>query len=196
MHPRAALSSWVMSFKSGAYDVASSNMLKSGVSEDVLKIAADSIRGELGTLQDLPRELANTVANIYYRQVALLYAANGRRHLLDPFIGQPSNSFLDDFKKLANLQAESLAASQTTKTFIDALRDMRKGVNSPKAKAIYDYMIVLTLDIMKYEITKASDKTPIRRAVERKFKTPREIANLVDLMDAAGYAIFTPAPPQ
>ena len=35
--------------------------------EDALEMAEGMIKNELGTLDDLPRELANTIANIYYK---------------------------------------------------------------------------------------------------------------------------------
>jgi hypothetical protein len=37
------------------------------IKEEVLKLAENAIRKQLGTLDDIPYELANTIANIYYR---------------------------------------------------------------------------------------------------------------------------------
>ena len=49
----------------------------SRISELALKKAANSIRTELGTLADFPKELANTIANVYYEPPRVFRRAPG-----------------------------------------------------------------------------------------------------------------------
>jgi len=61
--------------------------------------------------------------------------------------------------------------------FIRAMRQVRE-----KSPDIYDYLVQTTLDMLKYDLDNVENKTPIRRAIERRFKKVREIPNLHELM--------------
>jgi hypothetical protein len=51
-----------------------------------------------------------------------------------------------------------------------------------KDRTYFEYLRVLLLDTLKYRIKDASEKTPIRRAIERKFCQPNEINGLYEQM--------------
>ena len=139
-----------------------------------LKQAANSLFRDLNRLDDLPQELRNTLANVYYRFFAL------RRNLRDPskVLGYENSDFMSTYKGFMQGSTFALADFQCAKGMIEGMRETRK--HNPD---IYDYMVVLTLDVFKYRIPNAQDKTPIRRAIERKFKKPNEIAGLYERME-------------
>lgn len=139
-----------------------------------LEQAANSLFQDLGRLDDLPQELRNTLANVYYRFFAL------RLNLRDPskVLGYENSDFISTYKGLMQGSTFALADFQCAKGMIEGMRETRK--HNPD---IYDYMVVLTLDVFKYRIPNAQDKTPIRRAIERKFKKPNEIAGLYERME-------------
>ena len=157
------------------------------ISQSELKSAADMIQGIYGDLRDMPRELANTVCNIYYLSFLLL-SPHSRKDLLRPYIGASKSGYLD-MRQLLVLQNRSTVDLYGIKDQILALRKMRATAVNMTAKAVYGYCVAEMLDIYKYGIENADRKNPLRRALERKFKTPHEIPNLIDLMNAAGYRL-------
>ncbi|MGF6478044.1 hypothetical protein [Paraburkholderia sp. JPY419] len=92
-------------------------------------------------------------------------------------------------EQLLALRKRSTIDLYSIKDEIFALRQMREAAFNMAAKAVYNYCLTVTLDTYKYGIENSDKKTPVRRALERKFKTPREIPNLINLMNAAGYRI-------
>ncbi len=148
------------------------------LNRDVLRQAAEALRGDLGDLSDLPLELANTLANVYYRFFACAEhtTRGGNTNLLKPYLDE-SRSPCDAFKYFSKFNAETLASFEFAKNFVQSVRGIKK-----KKPELFSYMTTLTLDILKYKIDNADSKTPIRRAIERRFKTPREIPDLLERM--------------
>jgi tetratricopeptide (TPR) repeat protein len=151
------------------------------ISPEALHEAAADLRDELGDISDLPSELVNTLANVYYRFFANLehIRCGGNTRLLEAFLPKAS-SMHDAFKNYTVFNAQSIAAYENVKGMVVSARTVR--TEEPE---FYPYLITLILDMFKYNIDKAGSKTPIRRGIERKFKTVYEIQNLFELMQSA-----------
>lgn len=130
-------------------------------------------------------ELASTLANVYYRFYACAehMMRGGKTNLLEPYLDD-SRSALDAYKNFSKLDAEATASFEYAKNFVRSTR----GIKNQKPE-LFSYMVTLTLDILKHNIDNANTKTPIRRAIERRFKTPREIPDLLERMQREGYAL-------
>ena len=134
---------------------------------DNYELAAMLLKGELGDLDDLPPELQNTVSNIYYRSnpSTLMFESSG--------------DALDDFKTNSMDMINRTSDLKSIGDMIKSLRQVREEAKSNDLDFVYDHMRTLMLDIYKYRIENAHEKTPIRRSIERKFKKPeKEIPNL------------------
>lgn len=162
---------------------------------EVLRRAAEALHGDLGDLTDLPFELANTLANVYYRFFALsehaarfgpggVFLRDGSTNLLAPYL-EDSRSAIDAFANYTELHAEAVSSFEHARGLIQSAREVRT-----KEPELFSYLTTLTLDILKYNTKDPGSKTPIRRAIERTFKTPREISDLLDRMLAGGYDLY------
>jgi hypothetical protein len=151
---------------------------------NVLRIAATDMRSDLGTLDDLPPALGNTLANIYYRFFAYQQhmATGGRSILLDPYIRPSPGNRVDSFRDLNEFSAETISAykfaPETVKTVIRRFRETH-----PQS---HEALITIFLDQYKFRISRTPEKSALRRWCERQFKTPREIPNLLLMMEQAG----------
>lgn len=146
-----------------------------GIDTGAAQEAAVSLFHNLGPLDDLPEELRNTLANVYYRFFAL------SRNLQDPskVLGYDNSDAMSTFKGFTEGLAEVQAAFRTAKGMVRALREVRN-----ERSDLYEYLVVLTLDFLKYRIPDADQMTPVRRAIERKLrKPPSEIDGLYDHME-------------
>ena len=151
------------------------------ISDTALQHTYQGIRNDFGDLGDLPRELATTVANVYYRFFA--FSQNAGASLGG---GSEGHNPMERYSKFMQDTGTVMSSFQFAKELINSARETRKH-NS----ALFDYMTVLTLDVLKYNIDNAADKTPIRRAIERKFKKVDEISDLLDIMSAKGMVVYT-----
>jgi hypothetical protein len=119
--------------------------------------------------------LRSTLANVYYKSFALT------RNLQDPskVFGYDNSDAMATCKGFAEVSAEVLASYQIAKGLVRALREVRK-----ERSDLYEYLVVLTLDLLNYRIPNADQKTPIQRSIERKLrKPPSEIDGLYDRME-------------
>jgi hypothetical protein len=140
--------------------------------------AVAHLANDLGSLDDLPPELADTVANVYYA------FWNHHQALAPMRAGKPGpavasdhpNGIVTGYLELLQSGASILPAYKHAKGFINSVRVAAKDL--PDHRARFEYLVQLVLDVLKYNIDKAGTKTPIRRAVERKFKKVHEIAGL------------------
>ena len=134
-----------------------------------LREAADNLFHSLGTLDDLGPELADTIANVYYRYALATSTVSN----LALALGTAARG--------ADLTAEIgviMAQQEYVDEMIQAVR--RVGHNPELAER----MKFLTLDTLKYRIANASKKSTIRRAVERRLVNINEIAGLYERMRA------------
>lgn len=155
------------------------------VNKEALQIAIDLIKSQIGTLTDLPRELATTVANVYYRfslKLLEISETKERGGILPDSIKQeigkkPLSNLFEDFTySHANILSDVKAIPE----FIKGLRNIDKN----KQPNLYRYSVDFILDCLKYDVKNAMHKTGIRRMIERKFKKVDEIPDLIDLINA------------
>ena len=147
------------------------------IDTDVLRQCRALIALKCGGLDDFPKELANTFANIYYAYLELLkeaehgdlasYGMNLRRDVFDS---------LKEFSYRATFV---LGHIQNIPAYVDGLRQIRH--QDPE---LYRFLTELYLDILKYRIERAHEKSPVRRKIERLFarRRVREIPNLIDFL--------------
>ena len=84
----------------------------------ILEQAARRLFADLGPLDDLPQELRNTLANVYYKCFAL------PKYLQDPseLLGYDNSSLKSTFQGFTQGIGEALAALQSAKGLITAMR--------------------------------------------------------------------------
>ena len=154
------------------------------LSKYILSICKKAIKEQLGGLSDLPHELANTVANIYYKFFELgedMKSADGSENWI------PSKFR----KELLAEDYDSITAYEKFIQYYSYVIHHYELINNliPNLRLIdpelYDYTVELTLDITKYKIDKAHKKSAFRRRIERKrrIRDVDEIPNLIDLMN-------------
>jgi len=147
----------------------------------VVQLCTDVIRKNLGTLDDLPRELANTVANVYYRCLKLsgdvAAQAKGNPGWRPPS-SENDSGLKDSLVTFMHALSSCMTDSQSVKGFIDALR----GIDRNQQPHLYAYTVEFILDCLKYDIPNASEKSSLRRRFERLFRKGKvkEIPNLID----------------
>ena len=152
--------------------------------QDVLRVCEEAIQKDLGSLDDIPHELANTVANVYYKYfdqtLDMMKRAINNPGWIPKEVKRETNmlkgltSFL---KNSARFKSDFEAAPK----FIEGLRK----INKHEQPDLYQHTVEFILDYLKYNIKDAHKKTGLRRMIERKFRKGKvqEIPNLVDLLD-------------
>jgi hypothetical protein len=122
--------------------------------------AADNLFRSLGALNDLGPELADTVANVYYRYAL----ATGTVDDLAFALGMPND---------LTTEIEIIVAQQE---YID---EMIKALRRTGREGhVVERMKLIILDTFKYRIENAAQKTALRRAIERRLANFNEIAGL------------------
>lgn len=147
------------------------------LSRKALHEAMESMHNDLGNVDDLPAELVNTLANVYYRFFALQehMSSGSKSRLLEPFM-PPAGDTLAAFKNLNQFNAETLSAIKFAKNLVQAARLARS--QNPN---LFPYMVTLMLDMLKYNIKNANSKSIIRRFIEREFMSKSyEIPNFYE----------------
>lgn len=142
------------------------------INEKVLNLCKKSIQTDIGSMSDLPYELANTVANYYYKFHSLFLDL--KTHPLPAMVSKEENIFTGIGKYLN--EAEMMLP------LIKCLPGLVKGLRQIDNKSEYEFLLNLILDVYKYDIKNATSKIGLRRMIERQFKTVNEIPNLIDLM--------------
>ena len=135
--------------------------------------AAHNLFQSLGALDDLGPELADTVANVYYRYALVT--------------GTVSNLAL----ALGTAEGDGLTAEigviMAQQEYIDEMiQAVRRAAHDSK---VTERMKLFTLDTVKYRIANASKKSNLRRAIERRVAAVNEIAGLYERMRALPYAL-------
>jgi len=166
----------------------------------VLKKSEEAILGILGNILDLSPEMANTVCNIYYKYFKLLPEESVEdikdqlKFLDDLLLEDADNPFvivrqnidtLEDVKKKGSYESIITAEFICLNKLIPCLRIFRDHKIFQNDRTYFFLQRDLILDIFKYKINRALDKTPIRRKFERKISKIKinEIPNLVDFME-------------
>lgn len=144
--------------------------------KNILEICEKAIRKDLGKLDDLPYELANTISNVYYRYFEMAFNFMQPDH--EEFAKAP-NIFQAQValtKKLAKIKSDFNAVTG----FVEDFREIDKYEDPNSYQMALDFI----LDCLKYDLKDPHKKTGIRRMIERKIRKSRvqEIENLIDLL--------------
>ena len=153
--------------------------------KEVLEMCEKAIRNDLGSLDDLPYELANTVANVYYQyfnrasETEMRLAPNSTGWIPKEMKREPDmrvglTSFIEDSTRI-------MADFEAAPKYVEVLR----GIDKRRQPNNYQAMVDFILDCLKYDIKDAEKKMGLRRMIERKLRKANvhEIPNLVDLLD-------------
>lgn len=152
------------------------------IRKEILKLCEQAICKELGSLNDLPHELANTVANIFYK-----YHCNLFEHL--QIVDNP-NSIQQYSNKEQNIGTGIISwfiEPQNINLDYDLVPDLIKGIrmcDKNDQPDVYKRMVDFSLFILKYHIKDALKKSYLRLRIERYFvrNKVKEIPNIIDLM--------------
>ena len=153
------------------------------IDDDVLRDATESLHLHLGSLMDLPEELRNTLASVYY-EVHWLRRKGGGMPLVAHLPPQKSTEKqLDVAMKQALLRIEQYRVADT---LIEGIRKANKDTQ-PR---LYGALVQLALDELKWNITDSFKKSELRRSLEKMRKKPvPEVPGLYRRMSCSETAI-------
>src|SRR5262245_43217419 len=134
---------------------------------NALQNASEALFDRLGPLDDLRPDLANTIADIYYKFHVMA---------LEP--GIPVAVF--EAPDPAKLVSERFRISHFYRT-VDQLIESIRGHAGEQRRLGEE----LALDILKYRIDNAEKKNGVRLAIERKFKAVNEISGIYGALKAS-----------
>ena len=135
------------------------------IDDDVLRDATHSLHLHLGSLMDLPEELRNTLASVYY-EVHWLRKKNGGTPLVAHLPPQKdSEKRLDMAMKQALLRVDQYRIADT---LVEAIRKADKD-SQPR---LYGALVQLALDELKWNIKNSFKKSELRRSLEKMGKKP------------------------
>jgi hypothetical protein len=152
--------------------------------KEVLEMCQMAIKKDLGNLDDLPHELGNTIANVYYRyfehSLDVIKRGNNNPGWIPKEVKQDSD-LLRGMGQFAENIARFKSDVQSAPKFIEGLREIDKH----KQPNLYQMTVDIILDVLKYDLNDVFNKTGIRRMIERKFKKSayKEIPNLTSLLN-------------
>ena len=152
------------------------------IRKEIITLCEQAICKELGSLNDLPPELANTVANIFYKYHSSLFE--------NPNIMDKSNSIQQSSNKAQDIGTGLISwfiDQQDINLDYDLVPDLIKGIrmcDKNDQPDVYKRMVDFSLFILKYHIKDALNKSYLRLRIERYFvrNKVQEIPNLIDLM--------------
>lgn len=124
--------------------------------EMLREVTRTAISMELGSLSDLPYDLANAVANVYYRYFEMGVAAT------------PAVSVHESDKRLVEYQSISAVITQ-----------FRALPHQGAHPSVVEYVMNHLLDHFKHRIPDAERKMPILCRMQRLFYPGQDIPNLV-----------------
>ena len=137
--------------------------------QDVLEMCEMAIRKDLGNLDDLPNELANTVTNVYYKYFdqapdVMKRASNNPGWI--PKEMKRETDMLEGLTSFMEKTARYKSDFEAVPKFIEGLREIDKH----EQPNLYQFTIDFILDCLKYDIKDAHKKTGLRRMIERKVR--------------------------
>ena len=167
------------------------------IDRKILEMCKTAIKQRLRSLDDLPDELANTVANIFYRsfELSMKWTENISQkayHHIRADMGMSSDTKIDAPDSSANIKAyydktranhkdiddmnRALHAAANIVTMITGLRSIDKTKKPNTYRAKVDFI----LDVMKYGIKDPESENSIAKAIERDLreKDIKEIPHL------------------
>jgi len=105
---------------------------------ELLDRCKNDILQNLGLLNDIPKELADTIANLYFNYHYLLTAS----------LSVSAEELGYDLEKLNQLYIDTNLARMDVESASEAIKELR----NVKDNRLYKYLTVLMLDIYKYKI--------------------------------------------
>jgi len=136
---------------------------------EVIELCENIIIKDFGDLSDIPYELANSIANTYYKFFKLSNEIESNSIWENKNIFEGAQSYSKQLRKL-----------QLKIDIIPNLITQLRKINQLKQPNMYKLWLNVSLDYLKYDIEHAMKKSGIRRAIERKLKNVDEIPNLID----------------
>jgi len=128
--------------------------------DELTRLTCGALKSDFGFMGDLPLDLANTVANIYFRY------------------------FQQGVDSAPPITLEELVIRQkeyeAIQHFIAEFRSLRQ--KGEVSQFHMDILKDVLLDTFKYRILDAGSKMPIRRMMERKFRKTQDIPDLVKFL--------------
>jgi hypothetical protein len=154
------------------------------VNKEALSNARQMMNRHFGEdISDLPQEIRNTLANIYYEFSCLVIRFEGGQH---PETMLKAHGFMRGLKKFAEENAFLRSAVDALPTIISEMRSL---VSAGNRKG-YDLSVRLFLDTFKLRIPDMDKKSVLRVAIERPFYSSR-VREIPDLWRL----IYEPAKP-
>ncbi len=123
----------------------------------LLNLTKIDMFSRLGDIHDLPHDLANCVANIFYRYHQMIFAPETCKD-----------------------REEIATRSRQVVTILNIIHEYRILVTKKQEKHLMDIAKNTVIDLYRYRIPDAQKKSELRRIIERKFSEDHDIAGLVD----------------
>jgi hypothetical protein len=141
-----------------------------------------AIRSDIGALDDIPYELANTVANVYYRYFDLSFEiVKGAEENPEGWIPASVKNSSDPIKGLHEF-GKYYDQIKSHKSSIGLAINSLKETDKYQRPNTYKFLVDFILDCYKYKLKSPQNKIGLRRRVERKFVKVNEIPGLIDLL--------------
>ncbi len=144
---------------------------------EILTMTAALIRERIGSISDLPDEMGNTIANVYYRLCMELQRSSPEQVSPSP---TKASDLLDTLTSNARQTAHLIAAARAVPEMVSGFREIDPFRQPNARKAALD----LFLDLFKYNIPNAHKMVGLRRMIGRSCRKPNEIPGLNALISA------------
>ena len=147
---------------------------------EILHWTIESIRLTLGSIEDLPDELANAIANIYYRSGQIVFEDKLRGSAMQSLKDARN---IDELVSSYGIGVRILQKLQMTPKLVAGIRS----VDKESQPNLYAMTRGVALDILKFDIPNAMNKPEMWRMVERLFRRNeiKEFPNLAELVTRA-----------
>ena len=128
--------------------------------QDVLEMCEKAIRKDLGNIDDLPYELANTVANVYYNLFDQAFDVMKRASNNPGWIPKEMKRETDMFEGLKSFLENTARFKSNFKAVPKFIKNLRK-IDKHEQPNLYQFSVDFILDHLKYDIKDAHKKTGI-----------------------------------
>ena len=148
------------------------------IDKKILTMCKTTIAQKLGNIDDLPDELANTLANVFYRSFEFSFkwtesmAMKANQNLQQKKVGADLHASADDISSLANITSyydktienQKLVdgmhkALRSVDIIINLISELRK-IDKAVYPDLYNTKVNHILDVMKYRIKDEKTKIP------------------------------------
>lgn len=135
------------------------------IEKSILAKAASEVRGDVGSLRDLPLELRETIASLYYEHWWIKLSQ-------EPSTGHPS--WTEHVVTRSGLY-------EMVPDLVKTMREIRR-----KDESIFQMTVGTTLDLLRYNLKNVTGKSAARRAMEKVLRKPFvEIPGVYALIEQA-----------